>query len=363
MTLGWIAVARRRSSISPRCSAIAWFGDRRAAGAVRVRRAAPASVPMRCAHLGLLHVLDLLRLGRRRVALGPRLPADLYRPDPPLHRRLSAAAPRGARRPRRSASPPSPTSWAPATARTSASRWSTALIAVVAVDPLHRAAAEGGLRLASRSWCPASSSIVIVPGLRRPRAARRARRSRSSRSLFGTRHADATEHQDGMVLAVAVEAIVKLFAFLAVGLFVTFVLFDGPVDLTRIALARSGDRRDDRARPARRRLAGADHPRGLRVPAAAAPVPHHGGREQQPRRACAAPRWLFPAYLVAINVFVVPIAWAGMLGLGGGVDARLLRAGGAARQRRRSRHADRLHRRPLGRHRHGDRGERRAGRS
>ena len=41
--------------------------------------------------------------------------------------------------------------------------------------------------------------------------------------LFGTRHADATEHQDGLVLAVAVESVVKLAAFLAVGIAVTFL--------------------------------------------------------------------------------------------------------------------------------------------
>src|SRR5262249_1306913 len=39
--------------------------------------------------------------------------------------------------------------------------------------------------------------------------------------LFGTRHNDATEHQHGLMLAIAVESIVKLVAFLAVGLFVT----------------------------------------------------------------------------------------------------------------------------------------------
>src|SRR5690606_35676503 len=49
--------------------------------------------------------------------------------------------------------------------------------------------------------------------------------------LFGTRHADVTEHQDGLVLAVAVESVVKLAAFLAVGLMVTFVLFDGPAEM------------------------------------------------------------------------------------------------------------------------------------
>ncbi|MGH6682337.1 MAG: hybrid sensor histidine kinase/response regulator, partial [Pseudolabrys sp.] len=46
--------------------------------------------------------------------------------------------------------------------------------------------------------------------------------------LFGTRHIDATEHQDGLMLAIAAESIVKLFAFLAVGIFVTFWMFGGP---------------------------------------------------------------------------------------------------------------------------------------
>src|SRR3984957_4821860 len=49
--------------------------------------------------------------------------------------------------------------------------------------------------------------------------------------LFGTRHTDATEHQDGLMLAIATESIIKLLAFLAVGIFVTFVMFHGPFDL------------------------------------------------------------------------------------------------------------------------------------
>ncbi|MBV9955226.1 MAG: hybrid sensor histidine kinase/response regulator, partial [Pseudolabrys sp.] len=53
--------------------------------------------------------------------------------------------------------------------------------------------------------------------------------------LFGTRHIDATEHQDGLMLAVAAESIVKLFAFLAVGMFVTFWMFDGPAALLAAA--------------------------------------------------------------------------------------------------------------------------------
>ena len=56
--------------------------------------------------------------------------------------------------------------------------------------------------------------------------------------LFGTRHIDATEHQDGLMLAIAAESIVKLFAFLAVGMFVTFWMFDGPVALFAQAMER-----------------------------------------------------------------------------------------------------------------------------
>jgi Na+/proline symporter len=49
--------------------------------------------------------------------------------------------------------------------------------------------------------------------------------------LFGTRHVDATEHQDGLMFAIAGESVVKLVAFVLVGIFVTFVLFDGPAAL------------------------------------------------------------------------------------------------------------------------------------
>jgi len=45
--------------------------------------------------------------------------------------------------------------------------------------------------------------------------------------LFGTRHLDATERHEGMIAAIAFESLVKLLAFLAVGLFVTFGIHDG----------------------------------------------------------------------------------------------------------------------------------------
>src|SRR5688572_29460602 len=49
--------------------------------------------------------------------------------------------------------------------------------------------------------------------------------------LFGTRHLDATERHEGLVAAIAFESMVKLLAFIAVGLFVTFGLYNGFGDI------------------------------------------------------------------------------------------------------------------------------------
>src|SRR5262245_40912400 len=54
---------------------------------------------------------------------------------------------------------------------------------------------------------------------------------------FGTRHLDAAEHHPGLVAAIAFESLVKLLAFLAVGLFVTFGIYNGFGDLAARAAA------------------------------------------------------------------------------------------------------------------------------
>src|SRR3990167_5842372 len=54
--------------------------------------------------------------------------------------------------------------------------------------------------------------------------------------LFGTRNLDVTEHHRGMVLAIAFESLVKLLAFLAVGAFVTYGLYNGFGDLFNQAM-------------------------------------------------------------------------------------------------------------------------------
>ncbi len=129
--------------------------------------------------------------------------------------------------------------------------------------------------------------------------------------LFGTRHIDATEHQDGLMLAIATESIVKLMAFLAVGVFVTFVMFHGPFALFARALeqpqaaavlTRAPPFASFCAMTTLSLFAIVLLPRQFHV----AVVENHN--EAEIRRAA----WLFPAYLVLINLFVVPIAIAGL---------------------------------------------------
>jgi Na+/proline symporter/CheY-like chemotaxis protein/PAS domain-containing protein len=130
--------------------------------------------------------------------------------------------------------------------------------------------------------------------------------------LFGTRHIDATEHQDGLMLAIATESIVKLVAFVGVGVFVTFWMFEGPLSLFAQAL----ERPDTAAVFSREPVAGTLLAMTLLSLFAIVLLPRQfhvtvveNNSEAEIRRAA----WLFPLYLVLINLFVVPIALAGLL--------------------------------------------------
>ena len=130
--------------------------------------------------------------------------------------------------------------------------------------------------------------------------------------LFGTRHIDATEHQEGLMLAIATESIVKLVAFVGVGIFVTFWMFDGP----RILFAQAMERPDTAAVLTREPAPGTLLAMTLLSLFAIILLPRQfhvtvveNNSEDEIRRAS----WLFPLYLVLINLFVVPIALAGLL--------------------------------------------------
>src|SRR5438105_1760760 len=138
--------------------------------------------------------------------------------------------------------------------------------------------------------------------------------------LFGTRHIDATEHQDGLMLAIATESLVKLIAFVAVGVFVTFFMFDGPIALFSRALEHPAAA----AALMRESAPGTLLAMTLLSIFAIVLLPRQfhvtvveNNNEDEIRRAA----WLFPLYLVLINLFVVPIALAGLLTFGAGTDA------------------------------------------
>ncbi|MGI9524971.1 MAG: hybrid sensor histidine kinase/response regulator [Hyphomicrobiaceae bacterium] len=130
--------------------------------------------------------------------------------------------------------------------------------------------------------------------------------------LFGTRHIDATEHQDGLILAIATESLIKLMAFIAVGVFTVFYAFGSPADFIEQL----------QSRPEITELRNATLSGGtmltvgllsfiaiLLLPRQFHVTVVENHSEQEIRTAS----WLLPLYLILINVFVVPIAAAGLL--------------------------------------------------
>ena len=135
--------------------------------------------------------------------------------------------------------------------------------------------------------------------------------------LFGTRHLDATERHEGMVAAVAFESVVKLFAFVAVGLFVTYGMFGGFSDLFQKASASANLSRLLQLDSGRAEtwtslillsgLAIIFLPRQFQI------IVVENVDEAHLKRAV----WLFPLYLLLINIFVLPLALGGLMHFGG----------------------------------------------
>ena len=133
---------------------------------------------------------------------------------------------------------------------------------------------------------------------------------------FGTRQLDVAERHEGMVAAIAFESLVKLVAFMAVGIYVTFIMFDGPADIFAQAMARPV-------------LAALAAPFGaaagsyvswiwlmilsmlafLFLPRQFQIAVVENVDERHLNKAV----WLFPLYMFAINLFVLPIAFGGLL--------------------------------------------------
>ncbi|MGR3547822.1 MAG: ATP-binding protein [Roseovarius sp.] len=125
--------------------------------------------------------------------------------------------------------------------------------------------------------------------------------------LFGTRNLDANERHHGVVMAIALEAVVKLFALLAVGIFVVWGLSGG--------VATTLDRIDASA-IARFEVSGSRWI-GLTMLSAVAflclprmfQVMVVENEDEDHLRTAA---WAFPTYLMLMSLFVVPIAAVGL---------------------------------------------------
>jgi Na+/proline symporter/signal transduction histidine kinase/CheY-like chemotaxis protein len=140
--------------------------------------------------------------------------------------------------------------------------------------------------------------------------------------VFGTRHTDATEHQDGLILAISMESLVKLIAIASVGLYVIYVMFDGPGDLWQRA---SENERMMQAltyeTPIARWI--------LLITLSAFAIVmlprqfHVTVVENRTAGELRTAGILFPLYLIAINLFVLPVAIGGVLTFNGTGDPDL----------------------------------------
>ncbi|WDP91639.1 MAG: histidine kinase [Desulfobacter sp.] len=132
--------------------------------------------------------------------------------------------------------------------------------------------------------------------------------------VFGTRHLEATERHEGLVAAIAFESVVKLLAILSVGLFITYGLYNGFSDL----FSQTGRHRliaplfvmkVDAATFTGwtsslylAMMAVFLLPRQFQV------IVVENVDETHLKKAV----WLFPLYLLLINLFVLPIAFGSM---------------------------------------------------
>jgi Na+/proline symporter/signal transduction histidine kinase len=134
--------------------------------------------------------------------------------------------------------------------------------------------------------------------------------------LFGTRHLDASERHEGMVAAIAFESLVKLLAFLAVGFFVTFGIYNGFADIFTRAAA------NPKLQPLLTPLDGVAGSYGswvwltilsmfaiMFLPRQFQVTVVENVNENHLNKAI----WLFPLYMLAINIFVLPMAFGGLM--------------------------------------------------
>lgn len=133
--------------------------------------------------------------------------------------------------------------------------------------------------------------------------------------IFGTRHVDTSEHHQGLMHVIALESIIKLIAFLIMGIFAVYVINDGLASVLNKA----------RQVPSINQVLSEFNTTyiylthmmlGLFSIFCLPRQFHVAVVENQSPRDLPTARWVFPLYLVLINLFVQPIALAGQLYFG-----------------------------------------------
>jgi Na+/proline symporter/nitrogen-specific signal transduction histidine kinase len=125
--------------------------------------------------------------------------------------------------------------------------------------------------------------------------------------LFGTRNLDANERHHGVVTAIALEAVVKLVALLAVGIFVVWGVAEGPSDIL------------SRIQPEIMQTQDIFGPRWVTLIFLSATAVICLPRmfqvvvvENSDEKHLSTASWAFPLYLFLMSLFVMPIAIAGL---------------------------------------------------
>ncbi|MDP2633508.1 MULTISPECIES: PAS-domain containing protein [unclassified Pseudoalteromonas] len=130
--------------------------------------------------------------------------------------------------------------------------------------------------------------------------------------LFGARRLKPSEHNPGLIASIAFESVVKLLAFIVVGLYVCFALFDSPMDLFNKATELNIDKQVV-ATQSPTYVYVAHTVLGVLATLCLPRQFHMSFIENNNNKELATARWLFPIYLLLINLFILPIAYAGLI--------------------------------------------------
>lgn len=135
--------------------------------------------------------------------------------------------------------------------------------------------------------------------------------------LFGARQAAINKQNQGLVLAIAFSSIIKLFALTAIGIFATFFVFDGVTDLF------AHSQQTTNIQPTSNSYFAISQAILGMITIFILPQQYHMLMiENHQENELKSARYLYPLYLIAINIFILPIALAGQsLFPGGNVNA------------------------------------------